>query len=147
MKRRLVVGLFACLLVITQDRNLLLAQDTSSGNQSAPALTTLRWETYRGPANDIKVLRTWQAEPKFKNSQVVLLIVSNADFQTFVQDPNKLVTFLKTNTVFPGTPVSEIAHWASLMSPPYPGDPDQWLLTVSHASPCRGSVASQPFEP
>ena len=146
MTRRVIVGLFACLLLMIQDRNLLLAQDTSSGNQPAPA-QTLRWETYRGPANDIKVLRTWQAEPKFKNSQVVLLIVSNADFQTFVQDPNKLVTFLKTNTVFPGTPVSEIAHWASLMSPAYPGDPDQWLLTILHASPCRGSVTSQPFEP
>ena len=83
--------------------------------------------------------------------EIALAIVSDADFQQFVQDPRKLKEFLIANKVFPETEqskrLSEITHWASLMSATYQeDDPDPWLLTIVHGNPCRGAVASQPFE-
>lgn len=107
------------------------------------------WVEYKGPTKGIKVLRVWQLEPKFKKSEIALAVVSDADFQQFVQDPRKLKNFLITNKVFPESsePLSEITHWASLMSATYQdADPDPWLLTIVHASPCRGAVTSQPFD-
>jgi hypothetical protein len=108
------------------------------------------WVEYKGPAKGIKVLRVWQLE-QFAKSQIALAIVSDADFQQFVQDPRKLKEFLIANKVFPETEeskrLSEITHWASLMSATYQeADPDPWLLTIVHGNPCRGAVASQPFE-
>ena len=112
----------------------------------------MKWEECDGPKKRIKFLRVWQLEPKFEKSDVALAVVSNADFQEFVQDPGKLKRFLIANKVFPESdkskPVSEIVHWASLMSASYPGtnaDPDQWLITIVHGHPCRAAVTSQPF--
>jgi hypothetical protein len=109
-----------------------------------------QWIEYEGPTKGIRVLRVWQLEPKFEKSQIALAVVSDADFQQFVQDPRKLKNFLLTNKVFPESPepLSEITHWASLMSATYQDtDPDPWLLTIVHGSPCRGAVTSQPFVP
>ena len=110
----------------------------------------MKWEECDGPNKRIKFLRVWQLEPKFDNSDVALAVLSDADFQEFVQDPRKLKQFLITNNVFPESEkskrVSEIVHWASLMSASYPeADPDQWLLTIVHGHPCRAAVTSQPL--
>jgi hypothetical protein len=112
----------------------------------------MKWEVRDGPKKPIKLLRVWQLEPKFEHSDIALAIVSDADFQEFVQDPRKLKNFLITANVFPESqdslPVSEIVHWASLMSASYPeADPDPWLLTIVHGHPCRAAVTSQPFVP
>ena len=108
------------------------------------------WIECKGPTKVIRVLRVWQLQ-QFEKSQIALAIVSDADFQQFVQDPRKLKEFLIANKVFPETEqskrLSEITHWASLMSATYQeDDPDPWLLTIVHGNPCRGAVASQPFE-
>jgi hypothetical protein len=139
MKRTMAVGLFACSLLILQGDRAAMGQDAGSGSVQSP-----KWETYKGITRDIQVLRVWQIGTPVKDHEIALVIVSNADFQIFVQDPAKLVTFLNTNKIFPGDGVREVAHWASLMSPTYPGDPDLWLLTIDHARPCRVSVTSQP---
>jgi hypothetical protein len=146
MKRTLIVGLFACCLLTLQRPTLLLAQDTSSGKNQAPAEVP-RWETYRGITSDIKVLRVWQIESPFKKAEFALAVVSDADFQKFVQDPSKLLKFLETHRVFPADQtIKEIAHWASLMSPAYAGgDPDYWLITIEHGHPCRATITSQPL--
>jgi hypothetical protein len=150
MKRTLMVGLFACCIVVMQGQSLLLAQDTSAGGTSG-SVQAPQWETVRGLSGDIQILRVWALESKFQKSQIALAIVTDADFQQFVQHPEKLVGFLRDHKVFPddkkNIPVSEITHWASLMSPTYTGDPDQWLLTIVHGTPCRGAVTSQPFVP
>jgi hypothetical protein len=146
MKRTLILGLFACCLLIVQGPSLLLAQDTSSGKNQAPGEVP-RWETYRGITSDIKVLRVWQIESPFKKAEFALAVVSDADFQKFVQDPSKLLKFLETHRVFPADQtIKEIAHWASLMSPAYAGgDPDYWLITIEHGHPCRATITSQPL--
>jgi hypothetical protein len=112
----------------------------------------MKWEVSEGPRKSIKFLRLWQLEPRFEKSDIALAIVSDADFREFVQDPGKLKGFLLANNVFPESekakPLSEIVHWASLMSASYPetnADPDQWLLTIVHGHPCRAAVTSQPF--
>jgi hypothetical protein len=120
----------------------VMGQDAAGAKPAAAQ--SPQWETYKGITKDIRVLRVWQIGTPVRDHEIALAIVSDADFQKFVQDPNKLVTFLNANMVFPADGVREIAHWASLMSPTYEGDPDQWLLTIDHARPCRASVTSQP---
>jgi hypothetical protein len=121
-----------------------MGQDAGSVRETPGSAQSPKWETYKGITRDIKVLRVWQIGTPVKDHEIALVIVSDADFQTFVQNPSKLVTFLNTNKVFPGDGVREVAHWASLMSPTYTGDPDEWLLTIDHARPCRVSITSQP---
>ena len=147
MKRTLIMGLFACCLLFLQRPSLLLAQDTSSEGNNSERAQIPRWETYKGITGDIKVLRVWQIESPFKKAEFALAVVSDADFQKFVQDPTRLLKFLEDNHVFPAAQtIREIAHWASLMSPAYAaGDPDYWLITIEHGHPCRGTITSQPL--
>jgi hypothetical protein len=144
MKRTIAVGLFACSLLILQGHRAAMGQDASPRPDTPGSAQSPKWETYKGITGDIKVLRVWQIDPPSKTHEIALAIVSDADFQIFVQDPTKLVDFLNKHHVFPSDHVSEVAHWASLMSPTYPGDPDPWLLTINHAKTCRASITSQP---
>jgi hypothetical protein len=143
MRRTMAVGLLLGSLLILQRDKAAMAQDSGS-QQGTPPAQSPKWETYKGIASDIKVLRVWQVGTPVKDHEIALVMVSDTDLQAFVQDPTKLVAVLNTNKVFPGDGVREVAHWVSLLSPTYAGDPDLWLLTIIHARPCRVSVTSQP---
>lgn len=124
-----------------------------------------RWETVRvGLTNEAKVLRVWQYDVPDDDHRIALVILSDADFQQFVNHPDEFLNFLKRNDVFkPVDPVQEIAHWTSVLraskrkccQTQRQGNkwgagntkPDPWLLTITHARPCRATVTSQPLEP
>src|SRR5882762_7147200 len=96
MKQTMAVSLFACSLLILQGDRAAMGQDASSGRDTPGSAQSPKWETYKGIKTDIRVLRVWQIGTPVKDREIALVIVSDADFQIFVQDPAKLVKILNT---------------------------------------------------
>jgi hypothetical protein len=145
MKWRMMVGLFACslLLLLHGDRSVSAQPQTSQKDYSPAAQ---RWEIIE----NIPVLRVWKisqhAPGKEVYPQIALAQVSDSDFQKFVQNPKLLKAFVNKNNVFPKD-IKTAGPWASLMSTNDPADPDYWLLTFSHSKASNMSITSQPLVP
>ncbi|PYX05721.1 MAG: hypothetical protein DMG84_21170 [Acidobacteria bacterium] len=139
MKRTLIVGLFACSMLLLQEHRSASAQPQTSQGDKPTSAQSVKWESFE----NIRVLRVWQLESTDTYPQIALARVSNQDFQKFVQDPNALVTFVNKHKVF-SKDVRAATPWASLMSTNYAGDPDEWLLTLSHGKTSMMAIASQP---
>jgi hypothetical protein len=170
VKQRVVSGLFVCCLLFVQGQRPMMGRAASSqtGQKPRPTEGTVpRWETVRaGPRSDAKVLRVWQYDVPDDDHRIALVILSDADFQQFVIHPDEFLNFLNRNDVFKrGDPVQEVVHWTSVLraskqkccglraqgnkpgaGDTKPEDPDPWLLTITHAKPCRATVTSQPLE-
>ncbi len=142
MKPTMIAGLFACslLLLLLQGHGSASAQQKTSQQDYPASAQSLKWVT----VENIKVLRVWQIDGKDTYPQIALAQVTNQDFQNFVQDPNKLVTFVNKHKVFP-VDVRTASPWASLMSANANGDPNTWLLTFSHGKLSSMAIASQPL--
>lgn len=143
MKRRVMLGLFACsLLLLLQGLRSVSAQQQTSQKDYSP---TAQWETF----DNIRVLRVWKI-PRTSDMQeypqIALAQVSDSDFQKFVQKPDLLKAFVNTHNIFPD-PINTAGPWASLMTTNDHVDPPAWLLTFSHSKASNMAIASQPLVP
>jgi hypothetical protein len=122
MKRTTIPALLVSSLLFVSG---IWGQETSSqtGNPSSKGL---QWEIL----GTIKVLRIWQLDPPDTYPQIAVLLVTNDDYQKFVQNPDALRQFANKIKVF-SKDVNKVGPWETLSNLNY-ADPPGFVITLVH---------------
>jgi len=122
MKRITIPALLVSSLLFV---SAIWGQETSSQTAN-PSSKGLQWQI----VGAVKVLRIWQLDPPDTYPQVAVLLVTNDDYQKFVQNPDGLRQFANINKVF-SKDIKKVGPWETLSNLNY-ADPPGFVFTLVH---------------
>jgi hypothetical protein len=98
------------------------------------------WE----PVGDIDVVKLWKLEGPNTWPEIVIVRMSNAEYQKYSHDPNAFMDFANKNALF-SKPAILAGPWVGLSyvdkhEPP----PDDWILLAEHGKMSSLIVAALP---
>jgi hypothetical protein len=100
---------------------------------------TPQWELVNG----VQVLKVWQLEGKKVWPQVVIVRLSNSQYQKFSDNPEGFMQFVNQNKLYL-IDVIKAGPWVTLSSVEGQAKPKEWLLTLMHGKQSTLIVGALP---